>query len=124
MSEFTPSLNLRNGEASAVSSKNADPNLPPDSWVCPVHGCGRTVVKASSKRSKEIITDHSLMHADDTQTKLDLVLAEQRLNVNVSVSHLLERIQGFGPLKGTLQETIQQPSVEDASSPSRERAKT
>lgn len=125
MSEFAPSLNLRNREAFAMSSKNADPILPPDTWVCPVHGCGRTVLKASSKRSKEIITDHSLMHADDTQTKLDLVLAEQCLNVNVSVSHLLERIQGFGPLKDAHQETLQQPSVEeDSSSPSRKKVKT
>ena len=123
MSEFTPSLNLRNGETSAMNLRTADPDLPADIWVCPVHGCGRTVPKASLKRSKEIITDHSLMHADDTQTKLDLVLAEQRFNVNVSVSHLLERIQGFGPLKDVLQETLQQPPVEEVSSQSRKKVK-
>ncbi|KAK2744392.1 hypothetical protein FQN57_004288 [Myotisia sp. PD_48] len=64
-----------------------------DIWTCSVPGCGKLISKAASKRSKEIINDHSLVHADDTQTKLDLVFAEHRLNVNTSVSHLLDRIR-------------------------------
>lgn len=123
LSEFTPTLDLRNGEPSGVVSSAADVDLPADVWVCPVQECDKTVPKASSKRSKEIITDHSLMHADDTQTKLDLVLAEQRLNVNMSVSHLLNRIQGSGPLKDALEDALQDPPTEDASSPSSKKIK-
>ncbi|KAK2792032.1 hypothetical protein FQN52_004142 [Onygenales sp. PD_12] len=70
-------------------------DLPPDSWVCSVQGCGKVIYKASSKRSKEAILDHSLVHAEDTQTKLNLVFAEQKHNVNVSVSHLVSRIRDF-----------------------------
>ncbi|EEP80195.1 predicted protein [Uncinocarpus reesii 1704] len=75
-------------------------DLPRDTWVCSVQGCGKTVLKASSKRSKEVILDHSLAHADDTQTKMSLVFAEQRLNVNASVDFLLNRIREFGTLEG------------------------
>ena len=57
------------------------------------------VYKASSKRSKEVIQDHSLAHAEDTQTKLDLVFAEQRRNVNISVNNLVSRIRDFGALQ-------------------------
>ncbi|EEQ32302.1 conserved hypothetical protein [Microsporum canis CBS 113480] len=71
-------------------------HVPSDTWVCPVPGCGKQIPKATLKRSKEAIDDHNLVHADDTQSKLDLVFAEQRLNVNVSVNHLLSRIRDLG----------------------------
>ncbi|KAF3896576.1 DNMT1-RFD domain-containing protein [Trichophyton interdigitale] len=71
-------------------------NIPPDTWVCPVTGCGKQIPRATLKRSKGAIDDHNLVHADDTQSKLDLVFAEQRLNVNVSVNNLLSRIRGLG----------------------------
>ena len=74
-------------------------DLPRDTWVCSVQGCGRVVYKTGLKRSKEAIQDHSLAHAEDTQTKLDLVFAEQRHNVNISVSHLVSRIRDFGALQ-------------------------
>lgn len=67
-----------------------------DTWVCKVQGCGKVIYKASSKRSKEMIQDHTLGHAEDTKTKLDLVFAEQRLNVNISVDHLVSKIRDFG----------------------------
>ncbi|OAX81166.1 hypothetical protein ACJ72_04493 [Emergomyces africanus] len=79
------------------STQSPDPsNLPPDTWVCSIQGCGKIITKASSRRSKEAILDHSLVHAEDTQTKLNLVFAEQRHNVNVSVNHLVNRIRDFG----------------------------
>jgi hypothetical protein len=56
------------------------------------------IYKASSKRSKELISDHTLTHAEDTQTKLDLVFAEQRLNIGLGVDNLLRRIREFGTL--------------------------
>ncbi|KAI1946923.1 hypothetical protein LOZ12_003232 [Ophidiomyces ophidiicola] len=77
-------------------SKEPDTELPPDTWVCPALGCNKTIYKASSKRSKDAIFDHSLVHAEDTQTKLNLVVSEQRLNVNACVSHLLDKIRDFG----------------------------
>ncbi|EEH40432.2 hypothetical protein PAAG_02487 [Paracoccidioides lutzii Pb01] len=86
-----------NNENISHSSENFEPaNLPPDTWVCSVQGCGKIIYKAGSKRSKESILDHSLVHAEDTQTKLNLVFAEQRQNVNVSISHLISRIRDFG----------------------------
>ncbi|EAS28050.3 uncharacterized protein CIMG_13591 [Coccidioides immitis RS] len=90
-----------NGNSTMPSPALAPPdvNHPPDTWICSVHGCGKAVYKASSKRSKEVILDHSLVHANDTQTKLNLVFAEQRLNVNASVDHLLNRIRDFGSLQ-------------------------
>jgi hypothetical protein len=78
---------------------NSNADLPRDTWVCSVQGCGKVVYKASSKRSKEVIQDHSLAHAEDTQTKLDLVFAEQRRNVNISVNNLVSRIRDFGALQ-------------------------
>lgn len=71
-------------------------NLLDDAWICSVEGCGKTIHKASSKRSKELISDHTLTHAEDTQTKLDLVFAEQRLNIGLGVDNLLRRIREFG----------------------------
>jgi hypothetical protein len=93
-----------NGEPSAAHS-DTSADIPLDTWVCPALGCGKMIPKASSKRAKEAIMDHSLAHADDTQTKLNLILAEQRLNVNVSVSNLISRIQGAGAMNGISQDT-------------------
>jgi hypothetical protein len=70
-----------------------------DIWKCSIQGCGKTVCKASSKRSKDLIHDHSLAHAEDTRTKLDLVFAEQRLNINIGVDHLVSRIRQIGALE-------------------------
>ncbi|PGH05364.1 hypothetical protein AJ79_06833 [Helicocarpus griseus UAMH5409] len=94
MSSNPPSSNHENENHTTEVLEQED--LPPDSWVCSVQGCGKIIYKASSKRSKEAILDHSLVHAEDTQTKLNLVFAEQRHNVNVSVSHLVSRIRNFG----------------------------
>ena len=69
-----------------------------DTWTCQARGCGKVIHKSSSKRGKEMIQDHSLGHADDTQAKLDLVFAEQRLNIGLPVDNLLGRIRDFGVL--------------------------
>ena len=71
-------------------------NFPPDTWVCQAQDCGKVVYKSSSKRGKDMIQDHSLAHADDTQAKLDLVFSEQRLNINLPVDNLLGRIREMG----------------------------
>ncbi|KAL1953988.1 hypothetical protein VTO42DRAFT_1874 [Malbranchea cinnamomea] len=119
--EFTATMEIRNGGPPVTTNVHMD--LPTDAWVCPVRGCGKTVLKANSKRSKEMIADHSLMHADDTKTKLDLVLSEHRLNVNASVTHLLEKIQGLASVKDPEKDNIPHPSGEDISSPSRKKVK-
>ncbi|KAJ0425487.1 hypothetical protein BJY00DRAFT_298545 [Aspergillus carlsbadensis] len=77
-----------------------DNNLPADTWVCQVPGCGKTVPKCTSKRGKEMIQDHSLAHADDTKAKVDLVIAEQKLNYGLRVDNLLSRIRDMGALDG------------------------
>ncbi|RAL13952.1 uncharacterized protein BO97DRAFT_387103 [Aspergillus homomorphus CBS 101889] len=64
-----------------------------DIWTCPVRGCGKIVYKCSTKRGKQLIEDHSLAHADDAKAKLDLVFAEQRLNIGLPVDNLLNRIR-------------------------------
>ncbi|TQB77476.1 hypothetical protein MPDQ_000016 [Monascus purpureus] len=84
--------------ASEPADNSYPSDLPPDTWVCRVKGCRKIIYKSSSKRGKEIIQDHSLAHADDMQAKIDLVFAEQRLNVNLPVDHLIERIRNFGAL--------------------------
>ncbi|KAL1852967.1 hypothetical protein Plec18170_005549 [Paecilomyces lecythidis] len=71
----------------------------PETWTCPVQDCDKVIHKASSKRSQQMIRDHSLGHAEDTQTKLELVLAEQRLNLGLSVDNLISRIRGFGSVE-------------------------
>ncbi|WEW61010.1 hypothetical protein PRK78_006499 [Emydomyces testavorans] len=91
-----------------------DIDLPPDTWMCPVQGCGKTVYKASTKRSRDVIFDHSLVHADDTQTKLNLVFAEQRLNVNASVDYLLTKIRDFGALQEGSSDAIIDPDSKRA----------
>ncbi|KAK2767007.1 hypothetical protein FQN54_006324 [Arachnomyces sp. PD_36] len=112
-------LSLRDSESPGQSDDDSavehlgDGELPPDTWTCLVEGCNKVVYKASSKRSKEIIEDHSLVHAQDTQSKVDLVLAEHRLNVGYSIDNLLSRIRGF--------ETMQTDGgeIEDLPSPKR-----
>ncbi|EED22022.1 conserved hypothetical protein [Talaromyces stipitatus ATCC 10500] len=103
LQETHQSANLSGPDAASVnhedSSKIAD-GLPDDTWICPAEGCDKVICKASSKRSKELISDHTLTHAEDTQTKLDLVFAEQRLNIGLGVDNLLRRIREFGTLDG------------------------
>ncbi|KKK19328.1 hypothetical protein P175DRAFT_0426382 [Aspergillus ochraceoroseus IBT 24754] len=101
-------LQSRNTSVSAVESEtnhslpdlddSHDDNFPSDTWICQVPGCGKTIPKCTSKRGKEMVQDHSLAHADDTKAKLDLVIAEQRLNVNIRVDNLLSRIRDMGSL--------------------------
>lgn len=103
LQETLQSGNISNNNPVAPAlerTTNNTENLPGDTWVCSVQGCGKVVHKASSKRSKELIHDHTLMHADDTQTRLDLVFAEKRLNVNVGVEHLVNRIREIGAMEG------------------------
>lgn len=94
---------------SSMEHLNGD-ELPPDSWVCLVEGCGKTVYKASSKRGKETIEDHSLLHAEDTRSKLDLVFAEHRLNLNMPVDNLISRIRGYGAVQSEEDEITDLPS--------------
>jgi hypothetical protein len=77
-------------------------DVPSDTWTCQVRGCGKVINKSNTKRGKELIQDHSLAHADDTKAKLDLVFAEQRLNINIRVDNLLERIREMGNLDAGL----------------------
>lgn len=95
-----PEIAGTNHENGGGGSGSNNHNLPEDTWACSVQGCGKVIFKASSKRSKELIHDHTLTHAEDTQTKLDLVFAEQRLNINLGVDNLLRRIREFGTLDG------------------------
>lgn len=71
------------------------PHLPADTWVCPVEGCMKTVYKVSSRYSRDAINDHALSHADDSKTRISLVFSEQKYNVGLSVSHLVDRIKDF-----------------------------
>ncbi|OJJ50976.1 hypothetical protein ASPZODRAFT_57105 [Penicilliopsis zonata CBS 506.65] len=80
---------------------------PPDTWICQVQGCGKVVLKSGSKRGKDLIQDHALAHADDTQTKLDLVLAEQRLNVGLPVGNLISLIRDSATSTGLSNMTAQ-----------------
>lgn len=101
LQETRQSANLSGPDtASIIHEENniITDDLPEDTWACSVEGCGKVIYKASSKRSKELIGDHNLMHAEDTQTKLDLVFAEQRLNIGLGVDNLLRRIREFGTL--------------------------
>ncbi|KAL1966793.1 hypothetical protein VTN77DRAFT_3758 [Rasamsonia byssochlamydoides] len=102
LQETLQSGNISNpvGNSQSALSRTNTENLPGDTWVCSVQGCGKVVHKASSKRSKELIYDHTLMHADDTQSKLDLVFAEQRLSFNIGVDHLVSRIREIGAMEG------------------------
>ncbi|KAI5310087.1 hypothetical protein KEM55_001784 [Ascosphaera atra] len=74
-------------------SASAEPSA--DTWRCPVSGCSKTVAKASMKHAKDMIQDHTLSHANDAKSMLDLVFSEQQRNVNVSVSHLVGRIRDY-----------------------------
>ncbi|KAL2829991.1 hypothetical protein BDW59DRAFT_29226 [Aspergillus cavernicola] len=109
IAERTPlqeTLQSRNTSVSAAEhlpelGTSHDNNGSSDMWICQVPGCGKTIVKSTSKRGKEMVQDHSLAHADDTKAKVDLVIAEQRLNFGLRVDNLLSRIQGMGALDGT-----------------------
>ncbi|RJE20898.1 hypothetical protein PHISCL_06766 [Aspergillus sclerotialis] len=95
-------LQSRNTSVSAMEQDvpDMDPvqldNLPNDTWVCQARGCEKVIYKCSTKRGKELVQDHSLAHANDTQAKLDLVFSEQRLNINIPVDNLLSRIRELG----------------------------
>lgn len=91
-----------------------------DTWTCSVPGCGRTVAKMHSKRGKELIDDHGLFHAEDTQTKIDLVKTEMRFDR--PVGNLVQRIQALGALEalgdlGSLLGIESKKEVDDAPSP-------
>ncbi|GAM35795.1 hypothetical protein TCE0_017f04394 [Talaromyces pinophilus] len=100
LQETLQSANLSGPDTASIIHEDSSitDDLPEDTWACSVEGCGKVIYKASSKRSKELISDHTLMHAEDTQTKLDLVFAEQRLNIGLGVDNLLRRIREFGTL--------------------------
>lgn len=101
LQETHQSANLSGPDTASIIHEDSSiitNDLPEDTWACSVEGCGKVIYKASSKRSKELIGDHTLMHAEDTQTKLDLVFAEQRLNIGLGVDNLLRRIREFGTL--------------------------
>ena len=83
------------GDGDDVSDHGDTASYAPDTWICP--SCGKFIYKSNSKRSKVAIQDHSLAHADDMQTKLNLVFSEQRLNV-LPVDNLVGRIKQFGGL--------------------------
>ncbi|KAI9045160.1 uncharacterized protein KD926_009574 [Aspergillus affinis] len=97
-------LQSRNTSVSLADQDVSDAEMPAgddvssDTWTCQVRGCDKVIYKSSTKRSKELIQDHSLGHADDTKAKVDLVFSEQRLNIGLSVDHLLSHIQGMGTL--------------------------
>ncbi|RAL06177.1 uncharacterized protein BO80DRAFT_420479 [Aspergillus ibericus CBS 121593] len=84
-----------NADASELEAPHDDGILS-DTWVCQVRGCGKVIHKSNSKRGKEMIQDHSLAHADDTKAKIDLVFAEQKLNIGLPVDNLLTRIREMG----------------------------
>ncbi|EAW13092.1 uncharacterized protein ACLA_015300 [Aspergillus clavatus NRRL 1] len=89
------SVSAPDQDSSIVDVLHGD-DAPSDTWVCQVRGCDKVINKRNSKRGKEMIQDHSLAHADDTKAKLDLVFAEQRLNINLRVDNLLDRIREMG----------------------------
>ncbi|RMJ22890.1 hypothetical protein PHISP_06232 [Aspergillus sp. HF37] len=92
-------LQSRNTSVSAVEQDASDldaaqlDDFPPDTWICQAPGCGKAIYKSSTKRGKELVDDHSLAHANDTQARLDIVFSEQRLNINLPVDNLIGRIQ-------------------------------
>ncbi|KAE8554840.1 hypothetical protein EYB25_003387 [Talaromyces marneffei] len=101
LQETLQSANLSGPDTLSINHEDSSiitDNLPEDTWACSIEGCGKVIYKASSRRSKELISDHTLTHAEDTQTKLDLVFAEQRLNIGLGVDNLLRRIREFGTL--------------------------
>lgn len=101
-------LQSRNTSVSAVEQDASDrdaaqlDDFPPDTWLCQAPGCGKAIYKSSTKRGRELVDDHSLAHANDTQARLDLVFSEQRLNINLPVDNLIGRIQELGSLNPEL----------------------
>lgn len=106
----TPLQETLQSRNTSVSVADQDPpdrdihgdGLPSDTWVCQVPDCGKIIQKSNTKRGQEMIRDHSLGHADDTKAKLDLVFAEQRLNIGLPVDNLLSRIREMGTGTGTV----------------------
>ncbi|KAI3009701.1 hypothetical protein CBS147346_2039 [Aspergillus niger] len=84
-----------NADASELEATFED-DVTSDTWTCHVRGCEKVIHKSNSKRGKELIQDHALAHADDTKAKIDLVFAEQRLNIGLPVDNLLSRIREMG----------------------------
>ena len=64
-------------------SPDLTPNGPGDTWICSNADCTHVVQKASTKRSKGLIQDHILTHANDSRAKIDLVLTEQRYHLPI-----------------------------------------
>lgn len=101
-------LQSRNTSVSAVEQGTPDidtvqlDELPDDAWVCQALGCRKIIYKSNTKRGKDLVEDHSLAHANDTQAKLDLVFSEQRLNINIPVDNLLSRIREMGTMNTEL----------------------
>ncbi|KAE8392199.1 hypothetical protein BDV23DRAFT_151802 [Aspergillus alliaceus] len=69
-----------------------------DTWVCQVRGCDRVINKSNTNHGKELIRDHTLVHADDAKAKMDLVLSEHQLNLGFRVDSLLDHIREMGGL--------------------------
>ncbi|OAT12486.1 hypothetical protein BDBG_07820 [Blastomyces gilchristii SLH14081] len=113
----SPTINNNSENINQATEPPDLADLPADTWICSVQGCGKTIYKASSKRSKEAILDHSLVHAEDTQAKLNLVFAEQRHNVNASVSHLVSRIRDFGSHQESAGTSDEAPSLQRTQHP-------
>ncbi|KAI5293325.1 hypothetical protein KEM52_005642 [Ascosphaera acerosa] len=67
------------------------------------------VYRASLKHAKELIADHSLSHARETEDLLDLVLSEQRRNMSVNVTHLLGRIRRLTRDETSFEDVMNQP---------------
>lgn len=101
-------LQSRNTSVSALEQDTPDMDaaqlndLPNDAWVCQALGCRKVIYKSNTKRGRELVEDHSLAHANDTQAKLDLVFSEQRLNINIPVDNLLSRIREMGTMNTEL----------------------
>lgn len=110
LQENIESIKSSHNSDTSAPAEEIESELPPDTWLCSVKDCGKIIYKASTKRSKELILDHSLVHAEDTQSKLDLVFSEQRQNVNASVSHLLSKIRDFGAMQEGHREDSEDPS--------------
>ncbi|KAF9884596.1 hypothetical protein FE257_001418 [Aspergillus nanangensis] len=94
------SVSVADQELSELEVPRGD-GLPSDTWICQARDCGKIIPKSNTKRGQEMTRDHSLGHADDTKAKLDLVFAEQRLNIGLPVSNLLSRIRDMGTLDNT-----------------------
>ena len=64
---------------------------PGDTWICDFDGCSHKVYAASKPKSKELIRDHYRTHATESQSKLDLIMKEER--PYLPVSNLVRKIR-------------------------------